>query len=352
MTNFNENGVVYQCYRDNTSLGIGGYMPEKAVVAKVNLAEALNQYASDDDKHLRVQGFIGSLHHLDAFLLSIERIADYVDLLRRTALSPDPCVEFPRLFIKRSGHAEPINEPPVLVGISSQLLEIDAETALLRAVTVLERLTKLAEQELGLAKVKSFFNLEAELKANPANDVRCKTLLDLLNKVKPSFLRTVLSTDQDTNLRNIIAHRQSSPEIMEQGFTMNFPSIDRLLVFDAELQEFPLIGTIHKIAQAIPFFALEFFKIFLSTFDAQSSLRAWADSQTFQENDFEPTWKNTFIHCSSFIDPEGKGPIFSVIKWRGNRFKNTLSHLREDVFLHSAPTTKISIADSDPATPS
>lgn len=336
MTDYNENGVEYSVHGQIGRFAIGGYMPDQALKEKIDLTAALIDDAKDEKAHDWIQSYLGIVHHLDALLLSVETIADQVSELQKSILAPVPNNKYPKLILKRADHKEKATEPPCLIGISSQRVEIECEIFLLRAVSLLERLTAHLEAMCGLGKVRSFFHLETALNNNPAADPRCPNLLTLLQEVKPTLNRTVLSDGKNTSLRNVIAHRASSPELMDKGFSINWVSKNCLLAFDAELDQFPLIGTIRTLARAIPYYVIETLRVLLIVESETSAVRKWADAKKRHQEGYEPTWKNPFIHYSSFIDSTDKGPLVSVVSWQPGGLRTHQRHLRPEVFDYAA----------------
>lgn len=333
MTDYNELNVEYVTYAQNVGAMISGYMPMPVLEARFGLDQALQRVSQDPSMHDWAASYFGTLHHLDAFLLSIERIVEQIDFLRNNILNPAPCAEYPKVIVKRSPHTEPPTFPPALIGISSKRIEIEAETTLLRAASLLERLNKLIGSELDIGVPRdNFGTLEGRLAA-ATNDACANSLLLCLAQAKPLFLKTLLAdpATNTTNLRNTIAHRASSAEIMDKGFSINWLADGSLLAFDAELGEYPLVGTVRALARVVPYYAMESLRLLLVRLPQEHFGRQWAEAVTFQMGDFEPTWANPFIHYSSLIDPSDSGPMVSVFKWRPGGFLPHQRHLMPEV---------------------
>lgn len=331
-TNYNEAGETYNYFGQLVRADIGGFMPEKAVERKAALVQAIYQQATDHSQHETLRRYLGSIHHLNAFLLSVERIAEYVDLLKKNLLSDQILPEFPKIIVQKNSLAGPKNSPPCLIGISSTPIEIELETLLLRAVGLLERLSKQITVDCGLKPVKSYFFLERELTNTNGQDKRVPHLLKLVQKSNKNFIGLILSDGHSTSLRNIIAHKASSPEVMEKGFSINWPEESCLLAFDAEIDGYPLIGSVRQLALTVPFFAMECLRILLNDSSPMTPTSIWAKQTKLSEKDFEPTWQNPFIHYSHFIDPKSQGPLVSLLKWQPGGFQTHQSHLRDDIF--------------------
>lgn len=328
--NYNENGIVYETYSQNIVSQIGGYLPDRTTNSKYDLHSKLYEEAKNSETHSWLRGYLGVLHHLDAFLLSNERIADQVVYLRNNALKATPDPEYPKVYVKRTPHQEPYSAPPCLIGISATRIEIEAETFLLRAVSLLERLSKLIADECSLTH-KNFFTLEASLRSNVSVDARCAPLLSILTSVKPLLSKTVVSDGASTSLRNIIAHRASSPEILDKGFSINWVSEDCLFPFDAELGEFPLVATVRELARVVPFYVVESLRVLLSPISPLRPIAEWARQPAFDQSAFEPTWMNPFIHFSAYIDLSNKGPLIALVRWLPGGFQTHQRHLREEI---------------------
>lgn len=331
MTDYNEGGVTYITYGQNSAQGIGGYMPEAAVIEKLNLAAALVADAANQDNHDWISQYLGTLHHLDGVLMAVESIVELIDYLRHNLLSPEPCLVFPKMIVKREGHVESIHHPPALIGISTKKLEIEVETLLLKSSGTLERIAQLVDFQCKLGGVWLFKGIVERLNSRLDNP-QCKSILDLITEVSPTFTKTILA-DPATKycLRNAIAHRASSPELMDKGFSINWLEDGSLLAFDAELDDIPLIASVRELACVMPYFTLQCLKILLELAPEQSRSKAWSSANTFTKGFFEPTWSNPFLHYSSLISSEDEGPKVSLLRWLPGGIQTHQRHLVPEV---------------------
>ncbi|MEK9670873.1 MAG: hypothetical protein VW268_00030 [Rhodospirillaceae bacterium] len=96
-------------------------------------------------------------------------------------------------------------------------------------------------------------------------------------------------------MRNKIAHKASSPELMDKGFTVHWLDENRLLALDAEVEEFPLITTVRELASKLRFFVLKGMQILLSTEPEGTPLREYANNANMEVQDFAPTWANPCV---------------------------------------------------------
>lgn len=340
MTDYNELGVEYTVYKQQAACRVGGYMPEGALTALQGVVAALHADAAEQAYHPWIRQYLGALHHLDGFLLAIETIVDHIDYLRQNLLSPEPCLLFPKTIVKREGQGGPL-QPPALIGISTQRLEFEVETLLLKTAAILERIAKLIDFQCGLGGVWLFKGLKEKLEARP-DDQQCTAILNLITDVTPVFTKTILA-DPDTKgcLRNAIAHEASSPELMDKGFTINWLADGSVLAFDAELDGIPLIATVREIARTTPFFVLQCIKILLERAPEGSNSKTWSSVPDFSQELFEPTWKNPFLHFSSLIDPEELGPRVSLFRLLPGGFVPHQRHLLPAVLEMVSQPTKI-----------
>jgi hypothetical protein len=340
MTNYNEGGVQYDYYVQNSAQAIGGYMPEPAVTALLNLTIALQKDASDQANHTWISEYLGTVHHLEGFLSSVESIVDQLAYLRGNLLSPEPSLQFPKLFVKKRGHQEPYNHPPALIGISTKKLEIEVETLLLKGAGTLERVAQLVNSQLGLGGVRYFKGIGKLLEAR-AQVPQCRALLNVIAETTPTFNKTILS-DASTKdcLRNAIAHRASSPELMEKGFSVNWLPDGSLLAFDAELDGIPLLASVRDLAISMPYLTLQCIKTLLESAPATSHSKAWSNGHVFSMQIFDPPWTNPFLFYSSWIDANEQGPLVSLVRWSPGGFMPHQKHLRPDVLnMAVTPTT-------------
>jgi|GEM_PF-2418011 len=337
MTNYNEGGTQYSVYPFPAPSAARGYLPDETVLRKHGLMAAIAQTGMDEGKHEWLSGYLGVVHHLDGLLLTVERFVELLQVLQGAALSPVPNPIFPRVVFKKAGHNEGVFDPPFLIGISSERIEVETETFLLKAVGLLERLYRLVAKECGLNDRSSFFRFEEELTADGVSDARRNDLLSTLRLIKPRLLGTLVSDGQTKSLRNLIAHRASTPEMMDKAIALNVPTAECMLPFDAEIGDYPLVNTMHSLAEAVPHIVMEMTRILLTATDEGTPLRAWANEHAYQAEDFKPTWNNPFIHFSSFIDPDENGPIVSVFRWKPGGLQPHQRHLKEEVMNHGVP---------------
>lgn len=340
MTNYNEGGVTYVTYGQNVAHGIGGYMPGPAVATRLNLTTALRADAKNPAAHKWISHYLGALHHLDGVLLAVESIVEQIEYLRNNLLSPDPCLLFPKIIVKREGHVEPWHHPPALIGFSTKRLEIEVETLLLKSTATLERIAQLIDFQCELGGVWLFSKIVERLKTRPDNP-QCKSLIELIAEVTPTFTKTILPIPGTNHcLRHAIAHRASSPELMDKGFSINWLENGSLLAFDAELDDLPLLASVRDLARAMPYFTLQSIKTLLELAPEHSHAKAWSRENAFTKDFFEPTWSNPFLHYSSLISPEEKGPLVSLLRWLPGGIQTHQRHLVSDVFGMAVKPTK------------
>ncbi|MFY9136416.1 hypothetical protein [Zwartia sp.] len=340
MANYNKDGVAYTAYRQDMAHGISGYMPENAILARLNLTKALLADAVDQENHYWIQHYLGALHHLDGVLLAVESIVDQLNYLQNNLLSPSPCPLFPKIIVKQEGHSEPMHHPPALIGISSQRLEIEVETLLLKATGTLERIAQLVNFQCQLGGVRYFKGVAELLKSHEDRSPH-KSILELIEEVIPIFSRTIISDSITKDcLRNAIAHRASSPELMDKGFCVNWLEDGSLLAFDAELNNLPLVASVRELARAMPYFTLQCIKSLLELAPEKSHAKAWARESTFNQQFFEPTWLNPFLHYSFLISPENKGPLVSLLRWLPGGFQTHQQHLLPEIFEMAVSSAK------------
>lgn len=332
MTDYNISGAEYDAHVQNVGFANSGYMGRDAVMLKLHLLASLNEGAKAQNDRLFVRSFLGMLHHLDAFLLSVERAVDGVDRIRKGGLHPDLDPEYFRIIVKRAGTGAPL-QPPALIGINCTPLLVELETLLLRGVSALERLAKLVE-EITNIRVPNFYNLRNILASNLTAHSAIPKLLVVLDAALPEITGTLVSDGNGVSLRNAVAHRVSSPEIMEKGISIHLLDDGRLLAFDCELAGYPVVGTIYSLAQIVPYFILSAMKELLADLPDGPS-QQWVRNANFTSSIFKPTWKNPFVHYSKFIDPANAGPRVSLIAFGPGGWHPHQEHLLPDVFTHA-----------------
>ncbi len=329
--NYSEKGVRYTTYQQDIKQGIGGYMPETGVNALLGLFAALNADAVDRQNHPWIGEYLGTPHHLEGILFTVESIVEQLNYLQKNLLSPEPCIPFPKTIVKREGHQESLHSPPALIGVSSKRLEIEAETYLHKAFSAVERVGQLIDSQCQLGGTYHFHRIPERLRERQG-DVRCAELLELISQVTPVFTKTIHAASRTNHsLRNAIAHRASSPKLMDKAFSVQWLDNGEVMAFDAEYGEFPLVGTIRDLTKAIPFFVLQAIKVMLVNAPQGSQARAWSEGQTFNIDGFEPTWRNPFLHFSAGKDPEEKGPVISVLRWMPGGFQTHQTSLKVEV---------------------
>jgi hypothetical protein len=331
MTNYNEGGVTYVTYGQNTAHGIGGYMPEPAVMARLDLASALFADAENQTNHEWISHYLGVLHHLDGVLMAVETIVEQIDYLKNNLLSPEPCLLFPKTIVKREGHTEPFHQPPALIGISTKRLEIEVETLLLKAAGTLERIAQLIDFQCALGGVYYFRGILGRLATRP-DSPQCAAIVGLIAETSPIFTKTILPDPETKDcLRHAIAHRASSPELMDKGFSINWLEDGSLLAFDAELDGLPLLASVRELARTMPYFTLQCIKTLLELAPEHSRARAWSNGNDFTQVFFRPTWSNPFLHYSSLISPDNQGPLVSLLRCLPGGIQTHQRHLIPEV---------------------
>ena len=332
MTNYNEEGVQYEFHAQILHAVIGGYLSENVISDFITLKSRLLESTRDAEASEMVKGIYGVLSQIDGFLLQAERLYQSLEELKKSALGPVLNPEIPRVIIKRGQSQEEVFEPPALIWLSSQKIEIDFDSLLSRATSALERLAKFACVALSISPVRNFFNLRNHIEKNSVGDRRADIFLSLIDEVLPSLHGTIVSDGRGRSVRNILTHHASLPELIKRGFSINWLADGRLLAFDLEIEGYPLVGTAHKIIGAFSHFMFNSIRIFVAVDKDLNSDNNWRWLKSRSIDEFAPTWPNPFIHYESYIDDSLTGPEVSVVKPEIGAFRAHTQHLREEVF--------------------
>lgn len=298
-----------------------GNLHEGIVLSKAGLIGALGSVTNDEQKADWAYGYLGVIHHFDAFLLSSERIYECIQKVQRSALHFDINEEFPKFMIKLDNSSGDLSSPPCLIGLSSKAVEIELETMLLRAVSFLDRFAKIIGDKYLNQDVGSFFKLTKVLDDIETKSDGVQALIDLSNEVAPVFDYSVRAANNKTSLRNVIAHRKSTPEIMKKAFNIHMFEGNKILPFDTMLSyedigSFPLVGTIRLLCQYVSYYAMSAFLILMKHSNmSYEALNAWCEVSEFNLIDFEPNWKNLFVNFEEFKSTPEDGQLFSFAKY-------------------------------------
>lgn len=335
MTDYNASGIKYSLKSENIHAVFGGYLPHPVILDFERIKmELLKSIQRNSNNAQLVRGTLGVLSQIAGFLYQAERFFETLSEIQKSAFSPVPNRNIPRVILKE-GQYHTHNEflqPPALIWLSSQTIEFDFDTLLARGHAVLERVAKFSCKTLQLPEVRSFFKFKDHIESKSKKDQRIGKIIELLEDLLPELENILISDGQGKSMRNTLAHHSSASELTGRGMSINWLEDGRLLAFDLEIGGYPLVGTAHKLIGAISHFIFNALRILLSFDDKMLPDSDWSWFAIRPRVEFNPTWSNPMIHYESYIDHSKTGPKVSVIWPRFGSIEPHTQHLKPEVF--------------------
>jgi len=201
---------------------------------------------------------------------------------------------------------------------------IDFESLLFLGRAALDRLAYFVASRVYEQKnADKFSNLQNVLQNFIEKDDRAENADAIISKSNPAFEGLITDSAETQALRSALIHRRSIGEVTTYGFTVHGLPDGRLLFFDCEIGNKPLIGSAEYLFKHVNFVSLNLLSIY-GDFDAQVNI-----------NDCSPLWDHNIVHYSSYIDSSNSGPKFSIIRAHPDGFRILTNHLRAEVLDHS-----------------
>ncbi len=329
---YNKLGVQYTIFQQNSAVKVSGYLGPEAMKYLISLERAVARSSIGETEANKC--FLGSingcLHHLYAFLFQVERMVEHVSALRRIpSKTIDPAYPIEIFKENWQGVGSPVSAP-ALVRVRIDLVEYDFIQLLLTGVATLERLATFVSLSLA-GRQCDYYHLKSEL--NCCADSRAAAIVKIVDVVAPK-LTDVLVSGSQKSLRNKIAHLSSIPELTDRSMLFHLLPGNKILRFDSELAEFPLLKTAHVISGVLPYLIAAACG---EMFRSDASGKEISGRGEFARVDpvwFAPAWVNPTVYFDDYIDPTGKGPLMPFIKPGLHEFTIDNKHLRTEVFDH------------------
>lgn len=294
---------------------------------------ALMQQAGEHSAEL-VGEIIGCSNHFETYLHQMTNFMSHLDAIENLAKGGNH-PDYPVFIYTEEDNKEKL-QPPIAIGLSSSKIEYDFILLLLSSVALLERLSTLLYARIMQRSDRNcnFYNLRADLAASA--DSRGQKILAAINLVSSNIdgvLVTVAGGDK--SLRNRLAHLLSMPEMTRSVLTIHLLNEQNYLVFDQDLADFPVFGTVHKIANAVPFIVIASMSTMLSHDSTGAEIAGTEFLRNLDKADFMPDWQNPAIDKNQFI-PQG-GNTVRVSFFRQGLNENTIDTLdiSDEIFNHS-----------------
>ncbi len=184
----------------------------------------------------RLLAMSGCLDKLSTSLLQVHRIKDFHQELLNTASMN--LGKGPYAFLR------------------GEIACADFESLLLQGRAALDRLTWFVTWNFKGQNCDSFRRLGNVLENFQHKSHLAKNLLGLVRQVSPWTTRLLSSIERDDSLRDFVAHKGATTEKMTSCFGITFLDNQRAILFDCELDPFPLFKTSFEAVQYLSFTVL------------------------------------------------------------------------------------------------
>ena len=211
--------------------------------------------------------------------------------------------------------------PGELVFHSIDEVCIDFESFLFLARATLDRLSFfVACRVYNQPNSDKFSKLKNVLENFIKKDERATKAIEIINESLPVLSGLIVDSPDTQALRSALIHRRSIGEITSVGFTVHGLPDGRLLYFDCELQNRPVIGSAEKLFKYVVYVNLNLLGIYAGL------------SGSVSLNDCSPSWTHNIVHYTQLIDQTERGPRFSIVKAFPDGIKILTHHLKPEVF--------------------
>jgi len=194
----------------------------------------------------------------------------------------------------RSFHQELLNTARVNLGkgasyaaLRGDLACADFESLLLQGRAALDRLTWFVSKEF-TQSCSSFRRLDSLLRNFEKNSDLAQTLIAVMAESMPWMGGLLAKIESGDSFRDFVAHKGAAAERMSNCFGITFIDNQRALLFDCELDPFPLFRTSVEAVQYLSFTVL-------------NMLAACIGQQTLPLPDYKSQWRARTVVFSDFV---------------------------------------------------
>jgi len=297
--NFNKEGVEYKYVAIGQERPDINILKSQAIEFIINLKALISKKHQDEDllQKKKMSSLHGCIVRLKGILRQSERLAQY-------------CQEIYNLKLPNQKSFTAFTHDYAL---------FDFESMLFQARSLLDRITFYISKQQYNQDCDTFNKLKNVLENSVKRDLMVQQLIELIDKTTPIFSGLLIDSNNKKSLRSDLIHKSTIGERSSSGFGINIISEHKVIRFDHEIKKYPLMGSAWLLTKYITFFTLNVLSLVLEY------------NKKILIEDCEPTWKNNFIHFSSFLDPSLQGPRLSIIKLTASGFEIKTRNLKPNV---------------------
>lgn len=281
----NEPGKTYQ-FAAIGGTSDYGMLPSRPSQQLRSIEERIGKIwkSADAETKRQLRGYTGTLSRLSSFLLCTRNMAGHCSRFTSSTVRIDK-------FEKKL-------EPGMSVALAGHDVCTDFESLLFHGRAVLDKLTWTISAKHS-QKCSQFSKL-ANVLTDITKDKRASRLLGLI-KNATEISGTLVDIGGKTALRSRVAHLESTVVNAHHMFMLHRLEDGRILVFDCESMGYPVLGTSHRLALAIPYVV-------------QNALAIYLGCRQAPRDVFTPSWAIPVVTYSDYIREDGNGRDFTVIR--------------------------------------
>ena len=203
----------------------------------------------------------------------------------------------------------------------------DFESLLLQGRAALDRLTWFAAKEFGQS-CNSFRKLPGLLENIREKKELAGILLKIVKEATPWTTGLLAKIEGGDSFRDFVAHKGATTEKMSSCFGINFVANQRVLLFDCELDRFPLFSTSFEAVQYLSFTVL-------------NTLSATIEGAVLPLDAYTCQWRPLTVVLSDFVVQESENGILTkdfitfVKHMHPDGFVSMTRNVRADLFDHA-----------------
>ena len=344
---YNSKGIDYTYKRLSNFINFYG-LPDQTTHHLFSLRRELDLWARQGNETTKnvMEQLTSCLHKLEGGLLYSYRIGKQIENLAKIPYNQfDPVFGGLNITLVKRGDAwkdittpEDLFSSPTMIQIAAPILELDIESFLLQGVAMLDRLATFVYERYPYVKANGkayryYSQLHDFLNDHKSKHQELEKLLLLVTECNQYLAGILISDGTQKTLRNYIAHQSSLAELSQEAFIFHVLEDGKVLRFDNEVLDSPLLASIRKVSTVLPYLMVQAIGILLSGI---ITIQEYTKIKWIEKTDrmlFEPTWSNPTIYFKDYIDPHQTGPRFTVAQIRIDGFRIHSYHLREEILL-------------------